>query len=458
MKKTLQKKGEDLLILGGLIGSSQGLKRGDVWLCDGKIRQVFWDGATSSFLKEIKASMVDASGLWVLPGIIDSQVHFREPGLEHKEDLASGSLAALMGGVTTFLEMPNTNPATVTKEHLEYKLSLAAEKSYVNFGFFMGASAAHTDELKEAPHIEGCVGIKIFLGSSTGDLLLYDPEVLEYIFKNTTLPISIHSENETRLRERISIKEEARSVEDHLLWRDEEVAFSSTKMVVELARKCRRSVHILHVTSASEMAYLAQNKDLITVEVTPQHLTLWAPDCYQERGTLAQMNPPIREKEHCGALWQGVSSGTVDMIASDHAPHTIEEKAQGYPHAPAGMPGVQTLLPVMLHHVSEGRLSLEKLISLVCERPAQHFALNKGKIQAGYDADLTLVDPKKSLTLTHKMMHSRVSWTPFHGMEVRGGYPVGVVVGGQWAMEDGQLSQGYQEARWGASKVSAMRA
>lgn len=457
---------KDLLVVGGTIVSSQGQCRGDVWLAGGKIRQVFWrDSAATDAASVVRdqgldAEVMDVTGMWVLPGIIDSQVHFREPGLEHKEDLASGSLAALLGGVTTFLEMPNTNPPTITREHVEYKLSLARKKSHVNYGFFIGATADHVAELGKASSVAGCVGIKIFLGSSTGDLLLYDPEVLERIFRSTSaasMTISIHSENEMRLRDRRSFKEQATSVSDHLLWRDEEVAFSSTKMVVELARKCRRPIHILHVSSASEMRYLAQQKDQVTVEVTPQHLSLWAPDCYEQRGTLAQMNPPIRSGEHRQALWQGVADGTVDVVASDHAPHTLEEKALGYPHSPAGMPGVQTLLPVMLHHVRCGKLTLERLVSLVCERPAELFSLNKGRIQAGYDADLTIVDPRRKTTLTHGMMASRCSWTPFHNMKVEGGYPVAVIIGGQRALEDGALTEDFLEEKWGVAPAVSFR-
>lgn len=449
-----QADGQDLWVRDGLIQSSSGAQLGDVLIRAGKIEDVLWhDDSTRAAARKALASsgayVLDAQGLWVLPGVIDSQVHFREPGLEHKEDLGTGSLAALLGGVTTFLEMPNTNPATVTRADLENKLSLAQEKSHTNYGFFIGASKSNTSELIDARGIPGCVGIKIFLGSSTGDLLLYDPEVLERIFRQTTMTISLHSENEELLRERRSIYDNARRVAEHVEWRNEEVALSSTRMVVELARRCQRRVHVLHVSTGSEMRYLAQNKDLVTVEVTPQHLTLESPGCYESLGTLAQMNPPIRSREHREALWQGVRGGTVDIIASDHAPHTLEEKAQGYPGAPSGMPGVQTLLPVMLDHVAAGSLSLSRLISLVCERPAQLFSLNKGRVLEGYDGDLTLVDPRAEVTLRHQMMVSRSPWTPFHNKKLSGGFPVASVIGGQVAMVRGKLVPRFKSHRWG---------
>ena len=422
-----------LLISGGLVWSSSGPQRVDLIISGGLIQQ-----RVHSPMREFDGEVVSAHGLWVLPGVIDSQVHFREPGLEHKENLESGSLAALKGGVTTFLEMPNTSPATTSVAAIEDKLSRAEKSSYVNFGFFMGATKDNLDELIAAAKVPGCCGIKIFLGSSTGDLLLYDREVLHQIFSQTTLPISIHSEDESRLVKRKRIRDEATSVHDHELWRDHQVAIKSTQMVVDLARKCKRRIHILHISTGDEIHLIKQHKEWVSCEVTPQHLTLYSPDCYDRLDTFAQMNPPIRSLQHQKVLWQGIHDRVVDVIGSDHAPHTRKEKLAGYPSSPSGMPGVQTLLGVMLHHVDAGRLSLSRLIELICEQPARHFSLNKGFLQPGYDADVIFIDPHKKASITHKSMAYKSPWTPFDGLEYSGALDT-VIVGGKVMLRGGQV-------------------
>ena len=386
-----------LLITGGSVYSSKGSRSVDVFIKDGKIAKVGENLAADELYKDVQK--YDASGKYVLPGVIDSQVHFREPGLTHKEGIETGSRSAALGGITTFFEMPNTSPSTTTDLRIKEKVDIAKKKSYTNFGFFMGATGDNLDELKKIPEVEGCCGIKIFLGSSTGSLLLYDKDKLFEIFKNTTSPIAVHSENEEMLNARKHIRDAATTAHDHPVWRSEEVAFSSTKMVVELAESAERKIHVLHISSKKEIEYLADHKKYISVEVLPQHLTLTAPECYDELGTYAQMNPPIRGIEHKEALWQGIANGTVDVIGSDHAPHTKEEKDQGYPKSPSGMPGTQTIFPVMLNHVSDGKLTLEKLIELMCETPAKMYGMNKGFVEAGKDADFTIVDPEKEVTL-----------------------------------------------------------
>lgn len=364
---------------------------------------------------------LDAQGLHLLPGVIDSQVHFREPGLTHKEDLATGSLAAAAGGVTTFLEMPNTAPPTTTREALQEKINLAKGRSYADFGFFIGATEDNVEELVLAQPLEGVAGIKIFLGSSTGSLLLNDERVLFEIFSQTQTTISIHSENEELLTQRMAIRDQATSAHAHPEWRNVDTALSSTQAIVALARKAKRKIHILHVSTADEMEFLAQNKDICTVEVTPQHLTLIAPECYDRLGTYAQMNPPIRDRRHWEGLWKGVQQGIVDVIGSDHAPHTRDEKDRGYPHSPSGMPGVQTMLGLILHHVEQKRLSLNDGVRLIAETPAKLFQLNhKGRIEPGKEADLNLVDFQQRTTIRHGDMRSKTGWTPFDGVDYQG--------------------------------------
>lgn len=426
---------EHLLIKGGLVWSSSGPRRVDIITEGGRIRHVIAPGdSPESFDGQVYA----AKGQWIFPGIIDSQVHFREPGLEHKEDITTGSLAALKGGVSTYLEMPNTAPATTSCLAVRDKLARAAAGSHVNYGFFIGATKDNLDELVKAADEPGCCGIKIFLGSSTGDLLLYDAKVLEEIFRNTTLPISIHSEDETRLRARQTIRDQATRVHDHARWRDHLVALQSTHMVVKLAMKCQRKIHILHVSTAQEMMFLREHGEWVSCEVTPQHLSLHAPDCYDRWGTLAQMNPPIRTKEHQEALWRHLQEGMVAVVGSDHAPHTYEEKMQGYPQSPSGIPGTQTMLSVMIHHVNQGRLTWQNLVELVCENPARLFGLNKGFVQPGYDADFTIIDPLKKMVIRQEDMVSKSAWTPFDGLAVEGAV-VAVIVGGALALKDGQV-------------------
>lgn len=382
----------------------------------------------------------DFSGHLIIPGVIDSQVHFREPGPTHKEDLEHGSKGAALGGVTTFCEMPNTNPSTTTVERLLEKVDIAKEKCLTDFRFFMGATADNIDQLKHCHEIPECCGIKIFLGSSTGDLLLDNPTAIERIFRETRGPIAIHSENERRLVERKSVAYENNSVHDHPRWRDVETALSATKMVIELAKKCQRKVHILHISTAEEMEFLAQNKDHCTVEVLPQHLTLAAPECYDLLDTLAQMNPPIREARHREGIWQALQEGVVDIIGSDHAPHTLEEKQSGYPKTPSGMPGVQTLLPIMMDHINQGKLNWQKLLKLICEAPADLYSMNdRGRIAIGKRADLTIIDPNLKWTIKNSWMASKCGWTPYHGHEIHG-KPTQVLSQGRFIVRDEKLN------------------
>jgi dihydroorotase len=422
----------DLLVHGGTVVTPSGTARADVGIKDGRIE------AVGDLAGQAAAEKVSARGLHVLPGVIDSQVHFREPGLTHKEDIGSGSASAALGGVTTFFEMPNTQPPTTTVEALAFKVRRAKETSWVDFAFYVGASSDNADQLGVLESLEGCAGVKVFLGSSTGNLLVDDPAVLARVLRSGSRRIACHSELESRLKERKALTDGA-SVHSHPVWRDEECAVQSTRALLEAARAAKRPVHVLHVTTAGEVPLLAAARDIATFEVTPQHLTLEAPDCYDRLGTLAQMNPPIRDGRHRAALWDAVQRGLVDVLGSDHAPHTREEKAKAYPASPSGMPGVQTLLPLMLDHVNAGRLSLERLVDLTAHGPARVFGLlAKGRLEAGRDADLVLVDLKREHVITAAEQRTRCGWTPFDGVTVRG-FPIATLVRGTFVMREGVL-------------------
>lgn len=389
--------------------------KADIAVSAGKIQKI------SPQINDQADRVIDATGLHLIPGVIDSQVHFREPGLTHKEDISSGSLSAAAGGVVGFLEMPNTTPATTSIEALREKLAIAQKTSHTNYGFFIGATADNLAELLKAQDLPGCCGVKIFLGSSTGTLLLYEETKLLEIFQKVKMQIALHSEDEELLNQRIEIRNNAKSVHEHPVWRNEETALRSTKKVIELAKKAGRKVHILHISTQEEIEFLAQNKDHCTVEVTPQHLSLYAPDCYDRLGTYAQMNPPIREARHQAALWKAVVSGVVDVIGSDHAPHTKEEKQKAYPQTPSGMPGVQTMLPLMLDHVLNGQLSLAQMVQLLCHAPAEIYQLQgRGFLEEGLYADFTILDLKGDHQITNEKMKSRCGWTPFDGLSLKG--------------------------------------
>ncbi|MCM2280272.1 MAG: dihydroorotase [Bdellovibrionaceae bacterium] len=387
-----------------------------------------------------KADQVfDAKGLHVLPGLIDTQVHFREPGLEHKEDLETGTRGAILGGITGVFEMPNTKPPTTTAEALADKLQRASTKSWSEYAFYVGATPDNATTLTELERQPGCCGVKIFMGSSTGTLLVSEDEHIHRVLQNGRRRVAVHAEDEERLRERRELLGTQPSVSQHPLWRDDETAIRATRRLLALAHKVRRPIHVLHVTTAEEMDLFRKNKDIdVTVEVLPQHLTLSAPDCYERLGTYAQMNPPIRDARHREALWRAVQDGTVTLLGSDHAPHTREEKQKPYPESPSGMTGVQTMVPVMLDHVAQGRLSLERMVELLARNPARAFRIQrKGEIRVGNDADFTVVDLRARRTITDSWIASRCGWTPFDGMTVTG-WPCATIIRGQLVMQDDQ--------------------
>ena len=422
----------DLILRDGMVATPGGLARVDIGVRGGRITAIGRLGTAEA------DETLDCSGLHVLPGVIDSQVHFREPGMEHKEDLETGTAGAAAGGVTAVFEMPNTKPATTTAALLQDKLDRAAGRAWCDFAFFIGASAHNVDELPRLERLPGCSGVKIFMGSSTGDLLVPDDATLMDVLTHGSRRVSVHAEDEYRLEGRQGLAA-ADAVAQHPVWRDAETAITATTRLLRLASEARRRVHVLHITTGAEMLLLARYRDVATVEVTPNHLTLAAPDCYERLGTLAQMNPPVRDEAERQALWWAITDGTVDVIGSDHAPHTLEEKQRTYPASPSGMTGVQTLVPVMLDHVSAGRLSLERFIDLTSAGPARVFGIaRKGRIAAGYDADFTIVDLAARRTIENGWIRSRAGWSPYDGMAVTG-WPTATVVRGRPVMRDGEL-------------------
>ena len=423
----------DLIIEGGTVMTPSGARAADVGVRDGRIAAIGALGGGQA------AELFDAGGLHVLPGVIDTQVHFREPGLEHKEDLASGTAAAALGGVTGVFEMPNTTPSTLSAADLADKLARAKDRAWTDHAFFMGTAAENIEHLPELEFLPGCCGVKIFMGSSTGNLLVEDDETLFDALRKGRRRVAIHAEDEDRLRARLKLVRGGADVGLHPEWRDAETARLATERLLRLARRAGRRVHVLHVTTADELPLLAAHKDIATMEVTPQHLTLAAPECYERLGTLAQMNPPIREAHHRDALWRAVDQGLVDVIGSDHAPHTREEKARPYPTSPSGMPGVQTLLPLMLDHVNAGRLTLERLVDLVCAGPQRIYGIaGKGRIALGYDADFTVVDMKLRREITSKWLAAKCGWSPFEGVSVTG-WPKATIVRGRTVMREDEL-------------------
>jgi dihydroorotase len=423
----------DLVLKGGTVVNHDGVGARDVGVRNGRIAHLGRIDAGSA------PETVDCRGLHVLPGVIDSQVHFREPGLDHKEDLETGSRAAVLGGVTAVFEMPNTKPLTTTAETLADKVTRARHRMFCDFAFYVGGTRENIGDIPILETLESSAGIKVFMGASTGDLLIEDEATLDALIATIGRRAAFHAEDEARLRARADLRK-AGNPASHPVWRDEVAAMLATQRLVRLAEKHRKRVHVLHISTAEEMAFLADRKAWASVEVTPHHLTLVAPDCYERLGTYAQMNPPVRDERHRQALWAGIANGTVDVLGSDHAPHTREEKDHAYPASHSGMTGVQTLVPVMLDHVNAGRLSLERFVDLTSHGPQRIFGLQgKGRIAAGYDADFTIVDLTRTQTIDEAAIASRCGWTPYHGVTVKG-WPIGTIIRGRRVMWEGQIN------------------
>jgi dihydroorotase len=424
----------DLIVRGGEVVNHAGRGAADIGVRGGRIAAIGDLGQASA------GEVFEAAGLTVLPGVIDTQVHFREPGMDWKEDLESGSRAAVMGGVVGVFEMPNTDPPTSNRAALEDKLARAKGRMHCDHAFYAGATHENAEGLAELEATPGCCGIKVFMGASTGTLLVADDAGVEAVLRHIRRRAAFHCEDEARLAERRPLARPG-DWTSHAEVRDAEAALRATQRLVAMAERLGKRVHVLHTTTAQEIEFLGHHKDVATCEVTPQHLTLAAPKAYERLQGLAQMNPPIRGAEHRAGLWRGVANGVVDVIGSDHAPHTLEEKARPYPASPSGMPGVQTVVPVMLTHVAEGRLTLERFVDLTSAGAQRIFGLaGKGRLAVGWDADLTIVDLAARRTIRHEDMATRVGWTPFDGFEAKG-WPMATIIRGQVVMRDGELTE-----------------
>jgi dihydroorotase len=433
----------DLIVSGGCVVNQDGAGAADIGVRDGRI------AAVGDLSRADAGARLDARGLHVLPGVIDSQVHFREPGAEHKETLESGARAAVLGGVTTVFEMPNTNPATVTPEALADKVARGRARMACDFAFWFGATPDNADALPEAERLEGCAGVKMFMGSSTGSLLVSDTVDVRRVLASGRRRVAVHSEDEARIRERAGLRV-AGDPASHAVWRDPEAARRNTERLIALARETGRRVHVLHVSTADEIPLLAAAKDVATCEATPHHLTFDGDRDYARLGTYLQMNPPVRGAAHRDALFAALRQGLFDVLGSDHAPHLRAEKERGYPDTPSGMPGVQTLVPVMLTHVAEGRLTLQRFVDLTSHGPQRIFGLaGKGRIALGWDADLTLVDLKARREITDAWIASTCGWTPYAGMTAKG-WPKATVIRGRVVMAEDEivLPRGGEPARF----------
>ncbi|MBA8838284.1 dihydroorotase [Ochrobactrum sp. RH2CCR150] len=426
----------DTILKGATIVNHDGTGQRDIGIRNGRIAAIGSLGQASA------GEVIDCTGLHILPGVVDSQVHFREPGLEHKEDLETGSRAAVLGGVTSVFEMPNTKPLTTTVETLEDKIRRGRHRMHCDFAFWVGGTRDNAKDVGELERLPGAAGIKVFMGSSTGDLLVEDDDGVRSILKNTRRRAAFHSEDEFRLKQREGLRVQG-DPSSHPVWRDEVAALQCTERLVRIAHETGARIHVLHISTAEEIDFLQAHKDVATCEATPHHLTLSADD-YKTLGNLIQMNPPVRDKRHRDGVWKGIDQGIVDVLGSDHAPHTLEEKQKPYPASPSGMTGVQTLVPIMLDHVNAGKLSLERFVDLSSHGPNRIFGMSrKGRIAVGYDADLTIVDMKRRETITHEQAGSKAGWTPYHGKTVTG-WPVGTIVRGMKVMWDAEIVNPHQ--------------
>ncbi len=424
----------DLIIRNGKIVTHNNERLADIAIKNGKIFKI---GKLSN-LKSKKT--IDAKGLHVLPGAFDTQVHFREPGNTKKENLKTGSLAAVAGGITSVFDMPNNKPSITTKKLFMKKLQTAKKRMHCNYAFYFGAEKDNIKEIKKVEKVKGCCGVKVFVGSSTGTLLVSNHNDIEKIMRSTNKMISFHSENEDMLITRKKYAKKGNPL-SHQVWRNVDTALSSTRKLIRSANRSKKKIHVLHITTAEEIKLLLRNRKYVSFEVTPQHLILASPDCYKKLGTYAQMNPPIRGTRHRNVLRKTLQKGQIDIIGSDHAPHLKSEKNQIYPNSPSGMPGVQTLLPILLNEVTKKTISLNEVVKLTSFNPKKIFKIkNKGLIKVGYDADLTIVDMNKTKKVLNKDMKTKCGWTPFNGITLKG-WPVGTIINGKVAFWKNKINK-----------------
>ena len=423
----------DLLIRGGTLVLPWGEERADAGVRDGRIAAL-GVGADAS-----ADEVLDAAGLHVLPGLIDPHVHLRDPGDPAVETIPDGTRAAVLGGLAAVFDMPNTAPSVTTAERVAWKQEYVERAAWCDVGLYVGASRANTAALAGLELERGVCGVKVFAGSSTGDLLIEDDAGLEAVMRSGRRRVSYHSEDEYRLQARRPLFQSGDPYASHRLWRDEACALLGTQRITALARRTGRAAHILHVSTAEELDLLRGCRDVATSELLVNHLTQAAPDAYDRLGGYAVMNPPIRDQRHVDAAWAAVRDGTVDTVGSDHAPHPRAAKERPWPDCAAGLTGVQTLVPVMLDHVAAGRLSLARMVDLMCAGPARVYGVvGKGRLAAGYDADFTLVDLKRRRVIEESWIASPCGWTPFAGMPVTG-WPAATVVRGAVVMRDDEV-------------------
>ncbi len=423
----------DLVIAGGVCVLPWGEAAVSVGVRDGRIAALGVPAGADA------AAVIDAAGLHVLPGLIDPHVHLRDPGDPAVESIPTGTRAAVLGGLAAVFDMPNTAPSITDAARLAWKQDYVEGSAWCDMGLYVGATRANTDALATLESERGVCGVKVFAGSSTGDLMIEDDPSLERVMRSGRRRISVHSEDEYRLQARKPMFKLGDPHSDHAVWRDVECAFLGTRRLMALARRTGRAAHILHVSTEEELDYLKEYRDVATVELLVNHLTQVAPDVYEQLGGYGVMNPPIRDARHYHAAWRAVTDGTADTIGSDHAPHSRAAKERPWPETAAGLTGVQTLVPVMLDHVAAGRLSLARLVDLMCAGPARVYgAVGKGRLSAGYDADFTLVDLAARRRIENAAMASPCGWTPFDGMAVTG-WPVATIVRGRVVMRDGEV-------------------
>ena len=420
----------DLLLRGGTCVLPWGEAEADVGVRDGRIAAI---GALPGASAD---AVVEAAHLHVLPGLIDPHVHLRDPGDPAVETIPTGTKAAVLGGLTAVFDMPNTQPSITTAEQVAWKQGYVEGAAWCDMGLYVGAAKSNIGALAGLELEAGVCGVKVFAGSSTGDLLVEDDAHLEAVMRSGRRRICYHSEDEYRLQDRKPMFKSGDPYANHAVWRDEECAFLGTRRLMALARKTGRPAHILHVSTAEELAYLPGFRDVATVELLVNHLTQWAPDVYEQLGGMGVMNPPIRDRRHYEAAWAAVRDGTADTVGSDHAPHARAAKERPWPEVAAGLTGVQTLVPIMLDHVNAGRLSLGRMVDLMAAGPARVYgAVGKGRLALGYDADFTLVNLRRQRMIEERWIVSPCGWTPFAGKVVTG-WPYATIVRGRVVMMD----------------------
>lgn len=424
----------DLLVKNGTCVFPWGEAKADIAISNSKIMEVGANLGTSA------AEVFDASNLHVLPGLIDAHVHFRDPGDATVETMATGTKAAVLGGLTTVFDMPNTDPLIVDAKTVDWKRDFIKRVAWCDVGIYIGATRNNFDQLAQLEQDKNVCAIKVFMGGAPTEVLLIDDDAgLEQMMRSGRRRVCYHSEDQTRIVSRKELFKVGDPYSKHMEWRDSEAAFLGTRRLIEIARRTNRPAHILHTSTAEELSYVRDHRDLVTIEVLVNHLTQLGPECYERLKGFAVMNPPIRDRRHYDAAWKAMSDGTIDVVGSDHAPYSRANKEKPWPTCSSGLTGVQTIVPLMLDHVNAGRLSLSRLADVMSAGPARVYGLlAKGRLAAGYDADLTVVDMGKQRKITNDWIVTPCGWTPFDGVTVKG-WPMATFVRGAAVMRDDEV-------------------